>query len=507
MELSSYLEQLVNQQGSDLFLSVNAPVCIKSEGVIKPLDDKRLTAPQVYELTHSVLTDEQISTFESCSELNIALRIKGIGRFRLNLFRQMGDIALVARYIQAEIPSLESLGLPALLEDLIMLPRGLILMVGGTGTGKSTSLAAMIDHRNSHSSSHILTIEDPVEFVHEHKKSLVNQREVGIDTASFEVALKNAMREAPDVILIGEIRDRETMKSALAYAETGHLCISTLHANNANQAIDRILGFYPDDAHKQVLQDLSLNLRAVISQRLPIGINGKRIAAIEVMLDTPYIKDLIAKGHVDKLKEAITQSSEVGCKTFDDALYDLVDQKKITEIEALNHADSKNNLSLRFRLEGSNKTTTLRKNVSYDELANFSEYETYRLRKVKVAEENFHKVEILEEAFRAALTSKGMLETAKDPDLEIQYILVSKARETKALNGVDNPVNAQISLADEQKKHGILRVNILDLHSNKVVWQVTATREMMQKPRAQEEVNQDADYLFEEFPPFATLSV
>ena len=505
MDLSNALQMLVQQNGSDLFLSVGAAICIKREGVITPVDDQRLTSEQVQQLAYSVLNQQQIADFEASSELNIALRIKDIGRFRVNLFRQMGEIAVVARYIQAQVPSIESLALPELLKDLIMLPRGLILMVGGTGTGKSTSLAAMIDHRNRNSSSHILTIEDPVEFVHEHKQSLVNQREVGVDTESFSVALKNAMREAPDIILIGEIRDKETMKSALAYAETGHLCISTLHANNADQAIERILGFYPDEHHKQVLLELSLNLRAVISQRLPIGIDGKRVAAIEILLDTPYIKDLIGKGEIEKLKAAISESSEAGCISFDDALYKLVDEGKLSEEQALLHADSRNNLSLRLRLEGKKEPSQLKKSVSFDELADFSEFESYRLRCVKTAPEIEDRINPLEEAFRAALASKGLLETNEDPDIEVQYILVTKSREASVMDEVNNPVSAQVNSDAEVKKQGILRVNIVDLHHKKAIWQVTATREMSETQRDQSAINKDADYLFEEFPPFVQL--
>lgn len=352
MGFSDLLEKMLANNASDLFLSVGAPVCLKIEGEVVPVSDGRLSSSQVNALVFSVLDDEQIVTFETCSELNAALRVEGIGRFRLNVFRQMGEIALVARHIKHELPSIDELGLPSLLHELIMEPRGLILLVGGTCTGKSTTLAAMIDYRNTHKTGHILTIEDPVEFVHEHKKSLVNQREIGLDTESYAVALKNAMREAPDVIVIGEIRDSETMKSAISYAETGHLCLSTLHANNANQAIDRIVNFFPEEAHRQLLQDLSLNLRAVISQRLPRDKKGKRVAAVEVMINTPYISDLIAKGDVGRIREAMIQAHESGCQTFDDELFQLVKSKRLSKDEALQNADSRNNLSLRFRLAG-----------------------------------------------------------------------------------------------------------------------------------------------------------
>ena len=307
------------------------------------------------EIAKSIMNDDQQKEFEEKMELNLAISIEGVGRYRINLFRQRGEMAMVVRYIKAVIPSLATLQLPPILSTVVMEQRGLVLVVGTTGSGKSTSLAAMIDYRNINHCGHILTIEDPIEYVHQHKKSIVDQREVGIDTHTYDNALKNAMREAPDVILIGEIRDRDTMKHAIAYAETGHLCLSTLHANNANQTIDRVLNFFPDEARQQLLLDLSLNLRAIISLRLIPGLNNQRVPAVEVLLNTPYVSDLIEKGKVDEIKEVMSRSIEQGMQTFDQALFDLYKAGKITQENAILYADSKNNVGLKIRLseEGS----------------------------------------------------------------------------------------------------------------------------------------------------------
>ena len=288
--------------------------------------------------------------FEQSLELNMALSVTGAGRFRINLFRQRGEISMVVRYIKGIIPSLSQLQLPPILTSLIMELRGLVLVVGAAGSGKSTTLAAMIDHRSDNHPGHILTIEDPLEYLHRHKKSIVDQREVGIDTLNYDNALKNAMREAPDVIMIGEIRERETMKHAIAYAETGHLCLSTLHANNANQALDRIINFFPEDARQQLLLDLSLNLRAIISLRLVPGEQSVRIPAVEVLINSPYISDLIEKGKVDEIKNVMARSREQGMQTFDQSLYDLYKEGKISKENATRFADSKNNVGLQIRL-------------------------------------------------------------------------------------------------------------------------------------------------------------
>ncbi|MCG8427744.1 MAG: PilT/PilU family type 4a pilus ATPase [Chromatiales bacterium] len=353
MEIIPFLRLMVQKNGSDLFFSTGAPPNLKAEGRTMPIGDNPMAPGMVRKLAYSIMSDDQVSEFERTMECNLAISINGLGRFRVNVFRQRGDAAMVIRYIKGVIPSIEELNLPQILKELIMIPRGLILVVGSTGSGKSTSLASMIDHRNTTATGHILTIEDPIEFLHTHKKSVVDQREVGLDTLSYEVALKNAMREAPDVILIGEIRDRHTMQHAIAYAETGHLCLSTLHANNANQALDRIINFFPDSAHHQLYLDLSLNLKAVISQRLVKSKDGKRVPAVEVMLLSTFVAELIQKGDIHAVKEAMEQGSERGMQTFDQALYNLYKEGKITLDEALSHADSRNNLSLKIRLDES----------------------------------------------------------------------------------------------------------------------------------------------------------
>ncbi len=350
MELGPYLRLMVQKDGSDLFFSTGAPVNLKAQGKTMAIGDQRLAQGDVVKLAYSVLNAEQIREFEETMECNLAISVNGLGRFRVNVFRQRGDAAMVIRFIKGVIPSLDELNLPPLLRKIIMLPRGLVLVVGSTGSGKSTSLASMIDYRNTHSTGHILTIEDPIEYLHTHKKSVVNQREVGLDTLNYGNALKNALREAPDVILIGEIRDAPTMQQAIAYAETGHLCLSTLHANNANQALDRIVNFFPDSAHRQIHSDLSLNLKAVVSQRLIRGKDGGRVPAVEILVQTSYIAELIQKGKIPELKEAMEKGNEHGMQSFDQALYNLYFDDKITLDEALNSADSRNNLALRIRL-------------------------------------------------------------------------------------------------------------------------------------------------------------
>ncbi len=350
MDFKEYLKTMVKQDASDLYLSSGAPASAKVNGQLKPLEAEALTPDQVKAIAWSVMNPEQIAEFERKPEMNLAITESGVGRFRVNIFRQRNSISLVIRNIKTDIPDWKLLGLPAVLTDVIMEKRGLVLFVGATGSGKSTSLASLIDYRNTNSAGHIITIEDPVEFVHRHKKSIVNQREVGVDTDCYEDALKNTLRQAPDVILIGEIRDRDTMEHALAFAETGHLAISTLHANNANQALDRIINFFPEDRRNQLLLDLSLNLRAFVSQRLIKTVDGKRAAAVEILLGTPLVQDMIRRGDVHEIKEIMQKSENLGMQTFDSALYQLVEAGKISMDEALKNADSPNNLRLKLSL-------------------------------------------------------------------------------------------------------------------------------------------------------------
>lgn len=350
MDITPFFKLMVEKGASDLLFSVGAPPNIKIEGITSSIGLVPIKSQQMAEIVLSILKDEQQKEFEANMELNIAISLVGVGRFRINLFRQRSEVAMVVRYIKSEIPSIENLKLPVILKSIMMELRGLVLVVGSTGSGKSTTLASMIDYRNENYRGHILTIEDPVEYLHKHKKSIVDQREIGIDTLSYENALKNAMRESPDVILIGEIRERESMKHAIAYSETGHLCISTLHANNANQTLDRIVNFFPDDAKKQLLMDLAFNLRAIISLRLIPGISNHRIPAVEVLLNSPYISDLIEKGKVDEIKEVMARSTEQGMQTFDQALINLYKEGKITKENAIKYADSRNNVGLQIRL-------------------------------------------------------------------------------------------------------------------------------------------------------------
>ena len=346
------LRMMVSKDGSDLFITSGSPPAMKIDGKVATVSKQRLSPSHTQMLTRSIMNDKQVSEFEENNESNFSIALTGVARFRVNAFVQRGSAGMVLRIINSEIPSFAELNLPDTLEDIAMTKRGLVIFVGGTGSGKSTSLASMVDYRNQHSYGHIITIEDPVEFVHDHGNCLVTQREVGVDTESYEIALKNTLRQAPDVILIGEVRDREAMEHAIAFAETGHLCLTTLHANSTNQALDRIINFFPDERRSQLLMDLSLNLKGLISQRLipKLGETG-RIPAIEVMLNTPLMADMIFKGEVHEMKALIAKSNEAGMQTFDQALFDLYENKKITFEDALRNADSVNDIRLRIKLE------------------------------------------------------------------------------------------------------------------------------------------------------------
>jgi twitching motility protein PilU len=343
---------MVETEASDLYLTVARPPMYRIEGKIRPEGDHTFTPDEIRTLATSMMNEKQQREFAETLEMNMAMSLPGVSRFRVNMFQQRGSVGMVIRRIKAEVMSLDELGLPEILKEIVMSKRGLVLMVGATGSGKSTSLAAMIDYRNATEYGHIITIEDPIEFVHRHKNSIVTQREVGFDTHSFQNALKNTLRQAPDVILIGEIRDTETMEAAITFAETGHLCLGTLHSNNSNQAIERIMNFFPMERHAQIYLQLSLNLRSIISQRLVPSVDGKRTAALEILIDTPRIKDLIKKGEVDTLKEGMEQGVQEGCQTFDQALFALYKDGKISLEQALINADSANNLRLKIKLAG-----------------------------------------------------------------------------------------------------------------------------------------------------------
>jgi twitching motility protein PilU len=365
------LKLMVDKKGSDLFITVEFPPAIKVDGKVAPVSKTRLTPENTKALAYAIMNDRQLKEFEATKECNFAIAPGGIGRFRCNAYVQQGYTGLVLRTIETKVPTLDGLGLPAVMREVCLTKRGLVIMVGGTGSGKSTSLAAMINHRNENSYGHIITIEDPIEYVHPHKNCILMQREVGVDTDDWEIALKNTLRQAPDVILLGEIRDRNTMEFGLAFAETGHLAMATLHANSANQALDRIINFFPQERHQQLFMDLSLNIKAIISQRLLKKPDGKgRVAAIEVLLNSPLISDLILKGEIHMIKEIMAKSNELGMKTFDQALFDLYEADLITFEDALRNADSMNELRLRIKLEGkAAKGKDLRDDVKHLTLA------------------------------------------------------------------------------------------------------------------------------------------
>lgn len=350
--INDLLKAMVERDGSDLFIAAMAPPSMKVDGLMTQLTDQPLSETHTQVLVRSIMNDKQLAEFEQFQEANFAISVPGLARFRVSAFTQKGHYGMVMRVIRADIPDFDELNLPPILKDISMTKRGLVIMVGATGSGKSTSLAAMMGYRNKNSKGHIITIEDPIEFVHEHEGCLITQREVGVDTESYEVALKNTLRQAPDVILLGEVRDRETMEHAIAFAETGHLCLTTLHANSTNQALERIINFFPEERHPQLFMDLSLNMKAVMSQRLVrMEHSDGRVPAIEVLINTPLMADLILKGKVYEMKELIKSSTELGMQTFDQALFNLFEEGMIDQNEALRNADSVNDLRLRMKLE------------------------------------------------------------------------------------------------------------------------------------------------------------
>jgi twitching motility protein PilU len=357
--VNDLLRLMVTRKGSDLFLTADFPPAIKVDGKVTKVSPQPLTGAHTMALARAIMNDKQASDFERTKECNFAISPSGIGRFRCSAFLQQGHVGIVLRTIPQEIPTIDSLGLPRVLKDVALTKRGLIIMVGATGSGKTTSQAAMLDWRNENSFGHIITVEDPVEFVHPHKNCIVTQREIGIDTDSWDMALKNALRQAPDVILMGEIRDRETMDLAVAFAETGHLCMATLHANSANQALDRMINFFPEERRTQLLMDLSLNMKALISQRLLPRQEGKgRVAAVEILLNTPLVADLVFQGKVGELKDLMKRSRELGMQTFDQALFDMYEANLITYEDALRNADSVNDLRLQIKLDSERSRST-----------------------------------------------------------------------------------------------------------------------------------------------------
>ena len=356
MNIEPYLKLMAQQGASDMFFTTGAPVSIKVEGTFKPVSKQVMQPGMVKRIAYTLMNEDQTREFEETREMNLGISMVNLGRFRVNIYVQRGEASMVIRYIRSQIPSIEELKLPPILKDLVMHNTGLIIVVGATGSGKSTSLASMIDFRNTNRMGHILTVEDPIEFVFQHKKSIVGQREVGLDTLSYQNALREAMREAPDMIMIGEVRDRHTMEAAIGFADTGHLALTTLHAVNANQALDRIINMFPPDAKQQILMDLSLNLKGIISQRLVPSTSGKRVAAVEVMINTPYISELIRKGQMGEIKEVMEKGGSVGMQTFDQSLFELYKSNQITLQNALNNADSRGDLEWRINFGGGVKS-------------------------------------------------------------------------------------------------------------------------------------------------------
>jgi len=350
LSIRQFLSAMDKRDASDIYLTAGMPPSYRIDGIVHTVKQPALTATQCEQLANSIMNEQQQKTFAVEHEMNLALSFHDIGRFRVNIFRQRSHVGMVIRKVKLEIPTLDELGLPAIFRDIVMQPRGLVLMVGATGCGKSSSLAAMIDWRNSNQTGHIISIEDPIEFLHHHKKSVITQREIGTDTLEYQAALKNTLRQAPDVILIGEIRDRETMEHALEFSETGHLCLATLHANNANQALERIINFFPKDMHPQVCLNLALNMKAILSQRLVRTVEDKRLPAVEILINTPRITDLIVKWSISEIKESMAKGKSYGMQTFDQALLALWMEGQITEHEALRHADSVNNLRLQIKM-------------------------------------------------------------------------------------------------------------------------------------------------------------
>jgi twitching motility protein PilU len=376
MIITPLLQLAADKEASDLFFSVGAPVNIKIEGTAMPVNAQVLDGAMTQRIAYELMTQSQIEEFESQMEMNFSFRVPEIGNFRVNVFRQRGEIAIVIRYIKGNIKQVESLNLPSVLKDLIMEKRGLVLVVGATGSGKSTTLAAMIEHRNQNRSGHILTVEDPIEYIFQHGKSIVNQREIGTDTLSYDHALYSGMREAPDVMMIGEVRDRETLKHALIFAQTGHLCLATLHANNSYHALNRIVNFFPYESRKSVLSDLSMCLHAIISQRLVLGVDGKLVPAVEILMKTTVIADLIKNDEIEKIREAIEKSMSSGSQTFEHALYKLVMEGKISKENAMLHADSSTNLSTLIEFSGGTRTS---KNNAFNENRRASDGDEFKL--------------------------------------------------------------------------------------------------------------------------------
>lgn len=487
-QLTGLLSVMVARDASDLYINADAPPTIKVHGSFHTVSGPTLDPDQTQELIGSVLTGAQVKQLHQDKGLDFGLSFDHIGRFRINVYFQRGTMAMVVRYIKDSIPSIKDLGLPDILHDLAMEERGLFFVVGATGTGKSTTLAAMIDYRNAHRRGHILTVEDPIEFTHHYKQSVISQREIGTDTHSYEDALRFGLREAPDVIMIGEIRDTETARQALRYAETGHLCLSTMHANNANQALDRFLNFFPVAEQIRIRQDLAQHLLGIISQRVAIGHDGERVTPVEMMMNTPFIAGLIEKGENEKIKEAMGSGDSKNCQTFDDSLYQLINAKKITKAEGMRIADSRINLALRFkmgdRIEQSHYLTPQKHWISKS--ADFSRYRQVAIIANQASLERRPEMEqVLTEAIKQGVKERGYTVVTSKPDLLIKYAF--GLHHEKALQLPASTLESDD--ADRSDLEGGLVIQGHDGKSGEVIWHLAAKRAMGKQLHSQQEIN------------------
>lgn len=504
-DLANMLESMAVLKASDLYINVGAPPMFKVHGELRNVADTPLTAADVEKLIHDTLDDEQRKRFEQNLELDISLQMVNGGRFRLNIYRQKGSLALVARHIKNIIPTIEELNLPDVLKDLIMVEQGLLLVVGATGSGKSSTMASMIDYRNENRQGHILTVEDPIEYVHFHKKSLISQREIGVDTNSYADALKFALRESPDVIVIGEIRDQETARQALRFAETGHLCLATLHASNANLAIDRIVNFFPPEAHKQIYQDLASHLVAIIAQRLAKGVKHPRVPAVEFLLNNMHIAGLIERGDIHAIKEAMGRDHQDTCQTFDDSLYRLLQAEEVTKEEAKRLADSQVDLMLRVRMDAQEGENGYFSNVSHwrDPDVDFSRYQRIVIdpRKVDVDRRPDMK-EKLAKVISNELQHHGYKVVVSKPDLVLKFSFGLRARPATEKRDSASQASEQFS-SDFSKLPSYeagLAIIVSDVSTGKPVWKMHATRPLGQRMSASEEFEEQIGGLLNHLP-------
>ncbi len=490
-DLHNMLESMAVLKASDLYINVGAAPTFKVNGELRTVTPTPLDGGQIKRLILEVLDDEQRQRFEENLELDVSLQITNGGRFRLNIYRQKGALALVARHIKNIIPSIDELFLPDVLKDLVMAEKGLFLVVGATGTGKSSTMASMIDYRNENRQGHILTVEDPIEFVHYHKQSLVSQREIGVDTQSYTDALKFALREAPDVIVIGEIRDQETATQALRFAETGHLCLATLHASSANLAIDRLVNFFPADAHQRIYQDVAAHLIAVVAQRLAKGLNVPRIPAVELLINNMHIASLIEKGETHLLKETMSKEHGKTCQTFDDALFKLVQQKQITKEEANRLADSQVDLKLRYRMVDSIYQEQIFSNVSdwCDHTIDFNRYRTISIEAKKISVEHRPDMkERLNEAIVAEVKNRGYKIVENDPDLALKFSFGLRSTSKNNLSDTDQ---YSTDFAESPSVEAGIAMKIDDTKTGNTVWKMQATQALTSRLSEQHEFQEE----------------